>query len=105
MENRKLIKFLIPVFILGFFIISINSVSAYGVETHAYLTNEVIKFYNQNFTNNKINEELMPYLLDGSRQEDDVPRWMNHFYDPVYNRGLTDSILGTWQKSKDWARQ
>lgn len=40
---------------------------------------------------------------------------MNHFYDPVYNRGLEyDSrtadplkprvVFGTWQKSKDWAQ-
>ena len=104
MENRKLIKFLFSIFIFGFLITQASVVFAYGIETHAYLTNEAIKFYNQKFSDNKINEELIPYLLDGARQEDDIPRWMNHFYDPVYNRGLTDSILGTWQKSKNWAR-
>lgn len=103
MENRKLLK-LIPIFILGFFVAQINNVFAYSVETHAYLTSEVVKFYNQNLTKNKISDELTPYLIDGSRREDDAPRWMNHFYDPVYNRGLTDSILGIWQKSKDWAQ-
>ncbi|MFH1346902.1 MAG: lamin tail domain-containing protein [Spirochaetota bacterium] len=43
-------------------------------------------------------------MIDGARREDDVPRWMNHFYDPVNERGLTDSTLGSWQKSKDWAQ-
>ncbi|MEK7061865.1 MAG: hypothetical protein AAB957_01245, partial [Patescibacteria group bacterium] len=103
MENRKLIKIFIPVFILGFFVVS-HHVFAYEIETHAYLTSEVIEFYNQKFSGNKIPDDLKNYLLDGSRREDNIPRWMNHFYDPVYNRGLTDSVLGTWQKSKDWAQ-
>ncbi|MDP3015161.1 MAG: lamin tail domain-containing protein [bacterium] len=104
MENRKFVKFLISIFVLGFFVVGFNNVFAYGIETHAFLTDEIIKFYNQNFSDNKIPDELKNYLIDGSRKEDNIPRWMNHFYDPIYNRGLTDSTLGTWQKSKDWAQ-
>ena len=120
MENRKHVELLIPIvrfcslqaFILGFFILSTNNAFAYEIETHAFLTNEIIKFYNQNFSNNQISTDLTPYLLDGSRREDDAPRWMNHFYDPVYNRGLSYdpkidplyTLMGTWQKSKDWAQ-
>jgi hypothetical protein len=96
---------------LGFFVANSSSVFAYSIETHAFLTDEIIKFYNQNFSNNKIPDELKDYLIDGSRREDDIPRWMNHFYDPVKDRGLTrdpaiDPLynLGTWQKSKDWAQ-
>ena len=104
MENRKFVKFLIPIFILGFFVVSFNSAFAYSIETHAFLTNEIIKFYNQNFPNQKITDNLKDYLIDGARREDDPVRWMNHFFDPIYDRGLTDSILGTWQKSKDWSQ-
>src|SRR3990167_10628755 len=104
MENYKYLKFLIPIFILGFFVASFNSVFAYNIETHAFLTNEIIKFYNQNFPNHKITDNLKDYLIDGARREDDPVRWMNHFFDPIYDRGLTNSILGTWQKSKEWAR-
>jgi len=111
MENRKFVKILIPVFILGFFVAQNNIVFAYSIETHAFLTEEIIKFYNQNFSNQQISDDLKSYLIDGSRREDDAPRWMNHFYDPVKNRGLTydpaiDPLinLGTWQKSKDWAQ-
>lgn len=89
MENRKLVKFLIPILILGFFIGNSGRVLAYDIETHAFLTDEIIKFYNQNFSNDKIPNELKDYLIDGARREDDPPRWMNHFYDPIYNRGLT----------------
>ncbi|MFA5098970.1 MAG: lamin tail domain-containing protein [Candidatus Paceibacterota bacterium] len=104
MENRKHVKFLVPIFILGLFIFQNNIAFAYDVDTHAYLTSEVVKFYNQNFPNSKISNELNDYLIDGSRKEDDVPRPMNHFYDPVNNRGLVDSTLGSWQKSKDWSQ-
>ncbi len=91
MENRKLIKnsILILVFILGFFVAQINKVSAYSIETHAFLTDEIIEFYNKNFSNNEIPNELSSYLIDGSRREDDIPRWMNHFYDPINNQGWT----------------
>lgn len=109
MENIKLIKFLVPVFILGFFIANTNSVFAYSIDTHAYLTSEVFDFYNKNFSSNKIPDELKDYLIDGARREDDVPRWMNHFYDPIKDRGLSCDTaidflcLGNWQKSKDWS--
>ena len=104
MENYKYLKFLTPVFIFGFFIVSFSNVFAYNIETHAFLTNEIIEFYNQNFSNQRITDNLKDYLIDGARREDDPVRWMNHFFDPIYDRGLTNSILGTWQKSKEWAR-
>lgn len=99
----KLLIFLLIVLIFQ------NNAFAYDIETHAYLTKEAIDFYNKNFPN-KIPNDLIPYLIDGSRKEDESPRWMNHFYDPIYNRGLTEDAaidptyrLGNWQKSKDWA--
>lgn len=80
----------------------------YEVETHAYLAEKTIEFYN-NKSVNKISGELTPFFIDGVRREDDVPRWMNHFYDPAKNRGLSydaaiDPIsnLGTWSISKEW---
>jgi hypothetical protein len=109
MENRKFVKRLIPIILLGFFICGVTPVFAYGPGTHSLLTREAADFYNINFPQNKINAELINYLIDGSRREDDVPRFMNHFYDPIYNRGITfDSAIdpflpiGQWQKSKDW---
>ena len=87
-------------------------VLAYGVSTHAYLTEEIIEFYNERFPEKKISEEFTDYLIDGARKEDDLPRWMNHFYDPVQNRGLThdpaiDPLVPVgdgWLASKDWSR-
>ncbi|KKU94659.1 MAG: hypothetical protein UY24_C0011G0015 [Parcubacteria group bacterium GW2011_GWA1_48_11b] len=92
MENRKHLRFVIPVLVLGFFILNTPNVFAYGVETHAFLTKEIADFYSKNFANKKINAELAQYLVDGSRLEDNLPRYMNHFYDPVNDRGLADGI-------------
>jgi len=98
------IKISILAIIFGILILGINQARAYSIATHAYLTSEIFDFYNKNFEENKIPDGLKTYLIDGARREDDVPRWMNHFYDPVYDRGLTDSLLGKWNKSKDWAQ-
>ncbi|HUY69438.1 MAG TPA: lamin tail domain-containing protein [Candidatus Tyrphobacter sp.] len=112
MENRKLLKILvISLFGSGFFISSSQSVSAYGYGVHAALTQSAVNFYNQSYPDNKISSDLKAYLVDGSRREDDTPRWMNHFYDPIHNRGLSYDpairpdipIPGSWDSSKEWA--
>ncbi|MHB9019316.1 MAG: lamin tail domain-containing protein [Minisyncoccota bacterium] len=109
MENRKFVKFLIPIFILGLFLFGANSVFAYGIDTHAFLTKDAVEFYSEKVATSSASE-LVDYLVDGARSEDDIPRWMNHFYDPVFERGLTEDpkidpfyVLGSWNKSKDWA--
>ena len=63
----------------------VSSADAYGVETHALLTKEVVGFYNTNFSND-ISDESAIFLIDGSRHEDTNPRYLNHFYDPVNDR-------------------
>ena len=107
MENRKFI-ILLSIFLSLTFC---SQVFAYEIDTHAFLTNEVIDIYNQNFSGDKISVELGNYLIDGSRKEDDDPRYLNHFYDPVKNRGLSEDAainplyrLGNWQASRDWAK-
>ncbi len=105
-------KYFIFIFILGLFIFA-PTVFAYQSGTHAFLTNAAVDFYNKNSspTNTaKFPNSLKNYLVDGSIREDDAPRWLNHFYDPVFHRGLAydttiDPInVGTdWEASKDWA--
>ncbi len=87
---------------MGFFVFNAPSVFAYGVGVHAFLTKEIVGFYGKNFANNIINVELTQYLIDGSRLEDNTPRYINHFYDPVNNKGLTDGVSG--MASKAWAQ-
>ncbi|KKT86400.1 MAG: hypothetical protein UW85_C0002G0001, partial [Parcubacteria group bacterium GW2011_GWA1_Parcubacteria_45_10] len=92
-------------------------VFAYDYETHGFLTKQTADFYNQGFSE-KIPQELINFLIDGSRKEDDSPRWINHFYDPVYQRGYQPEIaidayplafaqtiekVVNWVSSKQWA--
>ncbi|MEK7147100.1 MAG: hypothetical protein AAB772_02485, partial [Patescibacteria group bacterium] len=101
--NKRLRLFIIGInLILGFFYF--QDAFAYGVETHAGLTKEIFQFYNKHSSVNKIPDSFKDYLIEGSRQEDMPPRWMNHYYDPVYDRGLTSGIYGNWDKSKTWAQ-
>ncbi|MEK7463469.1 MAG: lamin tail domain-containing protein [Patescibacteria group bacterium] len=104
MENRKSLKLLIVISAFVFTLSIAPSAFAYEVETHAYLTDEVINFYNQNYPNNPIKDEFKSYIIDGSRREDDAPRWTNHFYDPVNNLGLNDPRWGSGFSSKEWAQ-
>ncbi len=109
MENRKILKYIIPL-LAGLFFIFSGTAMAYGPETHAYLTDEAINFFNQKTGGVRVPPDLKAFIIDGSSREDDIPRFLNHFYDPVYNRGLeTDySItpfipIGSWESAKDWA--
>ena len=106
MEGRRNIWFLFLPILLG---IIPFSARAYEVDTHALLTNEVFDFFNTN-SDDDLPEETRAFLIDGARREDDAPRWMNHFYDPVNDRGFSHDFLinpeidvGDWQKSKEWA--
>ncbi len=82
---------------------------AYSVSTHAYLTNETLSLSARS-SGNLLSEEDKLYIVDGAIHEDDMPRYLNHFYDPVYKRGLTEDgaidplyHLGSYGTSKDWA--
>jgi len=100
------------IFIFSFlfltFLFKLNAF-AYDTPTHSFLTNTAIDFYNAHFPQNPIPQEFRSYLLEGAVREDDAPRWLNHFYDPVYQRGLTydpkiDVLnIGSWMPSKKWA--
>ena len=101
-------KAFIPIFLLGFFILS-PDVLAYDSGTHAFLTESAVDLYSKTAAV-QFPQELKDYLMDGSRREDDIPRSFNHFYDPVYRRGLTYNpvinavnLPGKWETSKSWA--
>ena len=111
MENRKLIKLsliiLSTVFTASFW--AVPKTHAYDFETHAFLTQEIVKLYDKTAN---LPENLSAYLVDGSRREDDSPRWLHHFYDPIYNRGYssdprTGALLNvgtSHESSKLWAQ-
>lgn len=77
--------------------------AAYSIGTHAYLTREILKTYSSQGNSPQIGEEVWDLVIDGSRREDDHPRYLNHFYDPVNRSGLNDPFLGRWVAAPEWA--
>ncbi|MBI2039018.1 MAG: hypothetical protein HYT22_01930 [Candidatus Niyogibacteria bacterium] len=71
---------------------------AYGVGTHAALTDETVDFFNSHFSALKLDDGAKALMKQGSMEEDDGARFMHHFYDPVYERGLFG-----FSSSKEWA--
>ncbi|QSH39081.1 hypothetical protein JXR01_02105 [Candidatus Kaiserbacteria bacterium] len=63
-------------------------VGAYSLETHADITAATLNAHasingEELFSNSEVAE-----IVDGSLKEDSSTRYLNHFYDPVKNRGL-----------------
>ncbi len=119
MENNRFLKFFV-LLIWGGALMSPFLLHAYdGKTTHPALTQEIIKFYNKSFSENHINSDDASSIMLGSTEEDKDPRWLRHFYDPVYKRGLVlennafpqnndFALIGSaaksyWESSKDWA--
>ncbi|MFA5022948.1 MAG: hypothetical protein WC385_03260 [Candidatus Paceibacterota bacterium] len=67
--------------------------------THPLLTSEASKLFNQS-SPQKLVETDIASIVRGSKDEDDIPRWLEHFYDPINNRGLN---MGQFATSKQWA--
>lgn len=64
---------------------------SYTYDTHVAHPNIVelaARLYNQKFTNKKLTEEEISWIEKGAIEEDTPTRWLNHFYDPIYNRGI-----------------
>ena len=80
---------------LGIFLCSAFSVFAYDDQTtHPALTSEIVEFYNLKNPNTKLSDSDKQLIIQGSRDEDITPRWVNHFFDPVKNEGWTGEHQG-----------
>lgn len=68
-------------------------VGAYEINTHQALTQKIIEIYNK-YNDPKITPEQTQWLIKGSGEEDLAPRWINHFYDPIYKNGWSGEKQG-----------
>ena len=66
---------------------------------HPNIAELAAKLYNDKFDPDLTQEEI-GWIKMGAMEEDTPTRWLNHFYDPIYKKGLT---FGKEQYSaKDW---
>jgi len=99
MENKKY-----PVIFLAIFLTASipGATFAYGVGTHQGITQTTLKAYEKLHGDLfSIDDEQL--ITKGSSDEDILPRPVQHFYDPINNRGLT-RYSAKFQSSKYWAQ-
>lgn len=99
MENsRTLIAASFAVLLAGAF--APTFVWAYKTNTHQGLTSATIASYEQ-VRGDAFTDAEEQAMITGSLDEDESTRPLQHFYDPVNNRGLT--VLKSWEASRYWA--
>lgn len=107
MESRSMNKNLIIILAGGLFLISDflfyqNSKAYSDKTTHPDLTREIIDFYELS-GGKKLTDEQKQWIIQGSINEDAAPRWLNHFYDPIFERGLdTPMPFVSGYSAKNW---
>lgn len=103
MEDKRIIKLAIIFSITGTVILLPFFSLAYSEKTtHPALTSEIVKFFNIHYPNLELDDKERSLIMQGSVDEDAFGRWMRHYYDPVYNRGL--GLIKKWQSSKEWSQ-
>lgn len=98
------VLFLFYVFVLSFFssLVLVDQVFCYDTTVaHPGIAGLAVKAYNKD-NSQKISAEQYEWIKQGAIEEDTPTRWLNHFYDPVYNRGLWFGIQH--ETSKSWAQ-
>ena len=96
MENKRTIIF--------FFFLTLlpQGVFAYSLTTHEGLTVNIVKVYEQ-WRGESLSDTEAEAIVRGSIAEDDGTRPLNHFFDPIHDRGLTvGTELG--EASKRWTQ-
>lgn len=78
------------------------SAFAYEVKTHMGLTQATVETYSKVF-DKQFNQTEISAITRGSSDEDADKRPVNHFFDPIKERGLTVGLL-SWTNSKLWAQ-
>jgi len=101
--NKNLIVILAGGLFLIFGFLFYQNIKAYSdTTTHPDLTREIIDFYELS-GGRKFTDEQKQWVIQGSIDEDAAPRWLNHFYDPIFERGLDTPILFVnGYSSKNW---
>ncbi|MFH1292367.1 MAG: lamin tail domain-containing protein [bacterium] len=101
-KYRGTIIFLVAFFIILPSLVLIISNRVYSHDSnvvHPGIVTLAVDLYNANFSQ-KITSQQAKWIRSGSIQEDTPNRWLNHFYDPIFNNGFK----GLYFTAKQWAQ-
>ena len=104
MENHRFVKYF--TILLGgmlFFSIPLFLLAYSDETTHPALTDEIVDHFNRFYPERALSASQKELMKLGSREEDEETRWLQHFYDPIYNRGLM-TLGKEWENSKSWSQ-
>ncbi len=76
-------------------------VNGYEISTHKALSENIVREYERIYEDDDI-QAYAQQIIDGAEYEDNHPRYLNHFYDPVSNKGLKKVGL-QFPSSIQWA--
>ncbi|MFH1759263.1 MAG: lamin tail domain-containing protein [Patescibacteria group bacterium] len=100
--RRPSLKMTARMFLLGVLFLMPAAGLAYETSTHQHLTEAAVDFFNNQGEQN-ITIDLEELLIQGSVEEDSSFRFLNHFFDPIYNRGLEIASF-SGASAKQWAQ-
>lgn len=67
--------------------------------THPALTDEIVDLFNLSYKDMSLTTEEKGWVIKGVTEEDIMPRWINHFYDPTTGKGWTAEEMGRLSSS------
>ncbi|MDD5071739.1 MAG: lamin tail domain-containing protein [Patescibacteria group bacterium] len=91
----------IKLFLIILFLFLAGQASSFNdTITHPTLARQSVELFNE-FSGNKISSTAeINWIMQGAREEDTPPRWMNHFYNPQTGYGLSFH-----SSAKNWTGQ
>ncbi len=98
MFTRRRLVFLLC---FSFLFFAVCVLSYDNLITHPKLTESAINIYEQE-AGKYLNYQQTNWIIKGSIDEDNDPRYLNHFYNPQTGRGLNDGWFHG-QSAKNWA--
>ncbi|MEK7598883.1 MAG: hypothetical protein AAB474_00310, partial [Patescibacteria group bacterium] len=104
--SKSFLKFLIKIniylILFSASVFALHFVLAYSpYNTHPALTEEMANFFNIK-NQNKLSDQNIGWMMEGSINEDQAPRWINHFYDPIHNEGWKGKHFGNLSEEQGY---
>ena len=97
-QNSKILIFFIAFLLfVNTFLFSFEFSFSYSPHnTHPALTEEMAEFFNSRIANQelRIKDEEIEWMKQGAINEDEAPRWINHFFDPIHKTGWSGKHFG-----------
>lgn len=100
MENLRILGILLTFLLAGS--VAPVPVFSYERDTHKGISQATIEAY-ERLLGETFDSEQTTQVVQGSFNEDDGTRPLNHFFDPINNRGLT-VLFNSWPMSRLWAQ-